>query len=164
MLGLHEGACGLADANDSEVIGLSHQVPGGRLVPGVRYRGAAGGGVPRAAVGSVPLQLGPDLRIARAAGRREPAQYRPAQLGTHGQAGDFGTSVEQPGEQVKLLGRGGSPAEQLRPGELVVTARLGRLQQTASRRRELLLALRYPVRDAGEHHLLLGHREQDLQQ
>jgi hypothetical protein len=39
----------------------------------VRYRGAAGRGVPRSGVGGVPSQLGVDLRVTGAPGRGEPA-------------------------------------------------------------------------------------------
>jgi hypothetical protein len=64
VLNLVERAGDFGNAQDSEIFGLGEQVPGGRLMLGVRYCGETRGSVPPPGVGGVPVQLGGYLGVA----------------------------------------------------------------------------------------------------
>ena len=93
----------------------------------------------------------------------EPAQDGPAQLRVHGQARYLAAAVEQPGDQVELRRGGGRPAEQLRPRELVITARLGGVQQAGRPPPARPCPSGTHAGSAGQRQQLPGDRVQDLQ-
>ena len=140
-------------------------VPRRCLVRGVRHRGA--GRRRRAACPAsrgVTLQLGVDLRVPGPAGRGQPEQDRPAQLGVHGQARHLGAAVQQPGEQVELVRRGRGPAEQLGPGELVIAdpARRRAAAEVPAAASSALPSGTH-AGSPGQRHDLIGQRVQGLQ-